>query len=253
MWVYKTGYGENISLVYDFQESREGKHATAFLDGFTGYLQGDAYSGYNEIASRLGVTRVGCMAHARRKFIDVINMAPNKQGYAHQAVEKIKRLYAIEAKIKEKGLLPDQVKCYREQYAKPQLDDLKKWLDELKPKALPKGPLGRAITYALNHWPELSRYLEDGRLEIDNNACERAIKPFTVGRKNWLFVGNVRGANAAATLYSLIETAKANGIDSYLYLAYVLEMIPKLEAHQLHQLLPWNCPDQLQQSYQQAA
>ena len=129
---------------------------------------------------------------------------------------------------------------------------LKKWLNELKPKALPKGPLGRAIAYALNHWPELSRYLEDGRLAIDNNSCERAIKTFTVGRKNWLFVGNVRGANAAANLYSLIETAKANGIDSYHYLAHVLEMIPKLEAHQLQQLLPWNCPEYLRQTYKQA-
>ena len=252
MWVYKTGYGKNISLVYDFQDSREGKHATAFLEGFTGYLQGDAYSGYNEVASRSGVTRVGCMAHARRKFIDVINMAPNKQGYAHQAVEKIKLLYQVEARIKEKDLPPDQVKLYREQHAKLLLDDLKKWLDELKPKALPKGSLGRAIAYALNHWSELSRYLEDGRLAIDNNSCEQAIKPFTVGRKNWLFVGNVRAANAAANLYSLIETAKANGIDSYHYLAHVLEMIPKLEAHQLQQLLPWNCPEYLRQTYKQA-
>lgn len=253
MWVYKTGYGKNVSMVYEFQESREGKHATTFLDGFRGYLQGDAYSGYNELASRPGITRVGCMAHARRKFVEVINMAPNKSGYAHKAVDKIKRLYEIELKIKEKELPPDQIIHYRNQHAKPLLDDLKQWLNDLKPKAPPKGPLGRAIGYALRHWPELIRYLEDGRLEIDNNACERAIKPFTVGRKNWLFMGNLAGAQSAAVLYSLIETAKANGINPYNYLRYVLEMIPKLEPDQMTQLLPWNCPDHLQQTYKQVA
>lgn len=252
MWVYKTGYGTPC-LVYDFQESREGKHATAFLDGFQGYLQGDAYSGYNEVSRQSGVTRVGCMAHARRKFVDVINMAPKKQGYAHQAVEKIKHLYEIEAHIQEQGLPPDKVKLYREQHVKPQLEQLKKWLDEIKPKTPPKGPLGRAISYALSHWAELTRYLDDGRLSIDNNACERAIKPFTVGRKNWLFMGNIKGAQSAAVLYSLIETAKVNGIGSYHYLRHVLETLPNLASDQLNQLLPWNCPEHLQQTFKLTA
>jgi transposase len=252
MWVYKTGYGPPC-LVYEFQRSREGKHATAFLEGFEGYLQGDAYSGYNEVTSQPGVRRLGCMAHARRKFVDIINMAPKKQGYAHQAVEKIKHLYKIEADIGEKKLSLDEVKLYREQHAKPLLENLKKWLEEIKPKAPPKGPLGRAIAYALNHWTELTRYLEDGRLAIDNNACERAIKPFTVGRKNWLFMGNDKGAMSAAALYSLIETAKANGINPYEYLRYVLDTLPKLETDQLPQLLPWNCPSSLQQTFKLAA
>jgi len=253
MWVYKTGYGPQCSLVYDFQDSRSGQHATTFLDGFSGYLQGDAYSGYNDITSRPNVIRVGCMAHARRKFVDVINMAPKKVGYAHQAVEKMKRLYEIEAKIRDQELPPDQVKRYREKYAKPLLIDFKHWLDDLKPKAPPKGPLGKAIAYALKHWTELTRYLDDGRLEIDNNACERAIKPFTVGRKNWLFMGNTHGAMSAAVLYSLIETAKANGINPYDYLCYVLEMIPKLPPEKLDQLLPWNCPNHLQGTFKLAA
>lgn len=253
MWIYKTGYDSKVSIVYDFQENREGKHATAFLNGFKGYLQGDAYSGYNDVTSQEGVVRVGCMAHARRKFVDVINMAPMKKGYAHQAVEKIKALYEIEKHLKEKGFPPDEVKNYREKYAKPLLENFKKWLDEIHPKAPPKGPLGKAIAYILNHWVDLTRYLEDGRLEIDNNACERAIKPFTVGRKNWMFVGNRAGAKGGAALYSLIETAKANGVEPYQYLRYVLEMTPKLEPHELYQLLPWNCPDHLQDTFKQAA
>lgn len=253
MWVYKTGCDSKVGIVYDFQENREGKHATAFLEGFNGYLQGDAYSGYNDVTSQEGVIRVGCMAHARRKFVDVINIAPKKKGYSHQAVEKIKAFYAIEEKIKENKLPPDKVKEYREKYAKPLLDSFKKSLEEAYPKTPPKGPLGRAIAYSLNHWSDLTRYLEDGRLEIDNNACERAIKPFTVGRKNWLFVGNHAGAKGGAALYSLIETAKANKIEPYQYLRYVLEMIPKLSENQLSQLLPWNCPDHLQSTFKQAA
>lgn len=253
MWIYKTGHDAKEAIVYDFQENREGKHATAFLNGFKGYLQGDAYSGYNEVTGKEGIIRVGCMAHARRKFVDVINMAPKKKGYSHQAVEKIKALYAIEAWIKENELPPDKVKEYREKHAKPLLDNFKKTLDEMYPKTPPKGPLGRAITYSLNHWGDLTRYLEDGRLDIDNNACERAIKPFTVGRKNWLFVGNHAGAQGGAALYSLIETAKVNGVEPYQYLKYVFEMIPKLPEDQLWQLLPWNCPEHLQKTFKQAA
>ena len=180
-------------------------------------------------------------------------MAPKKQGYAHQAVEKIKHLYEIESHIQEQDLPPDKVKIYREKHAKPQLEHLKQWLDEIKAKAPPKGPLGRAITYALNHWVELTRYLEDGHPSIDNNACERAIKPFTVGRKNWLFMGNIKGAQGAAVLYSLIETAKANGISPYHYLCHVLETLPNLPKDQLNQLLPWNCPKHLQQTFKLAA
>lgn len=249
MWVYKTGYGKNQALVYEFQESREGKHPTAFLSGFNGYLQGDAYSGYNAVSSRKDITRVGCMAHARRKFVEVINMAPNKQGFAHQVVKKIQEIYRVEEKIKQEVMPPDKVRDYRKKHAEPLLNDLKTGLDDIKPKTPPKGPLGKAIAYAVGHWAELTRYLEDGKLEIDNNACERAIRPFTVGRKNWLFMGNMAGAQGSAALYSLIETAKANGIDAYKYLCYVLDMIPKLKPEQLSQLLPWNCPDFLQSTY----
>jgi len=249
MWVYKTGSGEQPCLVYDFQESREAKHATEFLKGWQGYLQGDGYSGYNEVTSRPGVIRVGCMAHARRKFVDIVNMAPKKRGYAQTAVEKIKKFYEIESLIKEKNLNTTQVKQYREQYSKPLLDQFHKWLDDLKPKVPPKSSLGRAIAYTLSHWQELTRYLEDGRLAIDNNAVERAIKPFTVGRKNWLFVGNLAGAKGGAAIYSLIETAKANGLNPYKYLCHVLDMLPRLESNQITQLLPWNCHNELKAEF----
>ena len=253
MWVYQTGFGSRKGIVYDFQESRKGVNASNFLAGFQGYLQGDAYSGYNALSMQAGVERVGCMAHARRKFVDVIKAMPHQKGYANQAVEKIKALYRIERFALEQKLDPAGVKALRAERSVPILDDLKKWLEEIYPKVPPKSPLGQAIAYSLNHWSSLTRYLADGRLLIDNNACERAIKPFTVGRKNWLFVGNINGGQSGAVLYSLIETAKANGINPYDYLVYILSELPNRAPDDLEDLLPWNCPPALQGTFKIAA
>jgi transposase len=167
-------------------------------------------------------------------------MTNNKTGKAAEAVSIIKKLYAIESDSKH--LPPGDIKKQRLEKAKPLLDHFKTWLTHYKSQTLPKSPFGQALSYALNQWTELTRYLDDGRLEIDNNSAERSIKPFAVGRKNWMFMGNVAGANAAATIYSLIETCKAGGINPYDYLRHVLTHIRSTPPENLGSLLPWNCP-----------
>ena len=185
---------------------------------------------------------VGCWAHGRRNFVDVVNLG-GKHGKAAEALTIIQKLYAIEHQAKEQKLMPDKLKEWRQKKAKPILEKFKIWLEELKPKVPPKSPLYKAISYALNHWPQLTCYLEDGRLDIDNNAGERAIRPFVIGRKNWLFMGNVKGAQAAATIYSVIETAKANGLNPSHYLRYILTKLPITPAGELSTLLPWACKE----------
>ena len=144
--------------------------------------------------------------------------------------------------MKKQKLSPEDVKRIRHEKSKPILEKLKKQLQGLKLKVPPKGPLAEAIGYTLNNWKALTAYLEDGRLDIDNKAAERAIRPFAIGRKNWLFMGDPKGAEAASIIYSLIETAKANGLEPYKYLRYVLETIPSIEPENLSSLLPWNVP-----------
>lgn len=242
MWLYMTGGSENHNLVYEYQPTRHGEHAAKFLKGFQGYLQTDAYKGYNEVTSQEGIVSVGCWAHGRRNFVDVVNLG-GKHGKAAEALTIIQKLYAIEHQAKEQKLMPDKLKEWRQEKAKPILEKFKIWLEELKPKVPPKSPLYKAISYTLNHWAQLTCYLEDGRLDIDNNAGERAIRPFVIGRKNWLFMGNVKGAQAAATIYSVIETAKANGLNPSHYLRYILTKLPITPAGELSTLLPWACKE----------
>ena len=245
MWVYMTGSKPRTSVVYEYQPTRGSEHPKAFLAGFKGYCQSDAYQGYNAVTSREEVTSVGCWAHCKRKFNDVLKMSLEKQGLkqgkAFDAITVIGRLYDIERMAKDENLTPDEIKALRLEKSKPLLDAFKKWIDAQVTLTAPKTPLGKAFRYASRQWGPLTQYLEDGRLDIDNNACERAIRPFAVGRKNWLFMGNVEGAKAAATVYSLIETCKANGVDAYSYLRHVLQEIRATPQEDLTSLLPWNC------------
>jgi transposase len=247
MWLYMTGsytVGEAdnhpISVVYDYQETRQSKHPENFLRGFKGYLQTDAYSGYNEVTAQEGVTSVGCWAHARRKFKEVYDQCNQQPGKSEDALKIIAKLYEYEKKFKESNLSAKQVEKLRKEYVAPLLDRFKTWLVALRPKVPPKNPLGKAITYTLNQWESLIVYAQDGMLNIDNNPAERMIRPFTVGRKNWLFIGNPEGARASAAIYSLIETAKANGVHPGEYLAHVFAQIPLTTPKNLHTLLPWN-------------
>jgi len=178
------------------------------------------------------------MAHARRKFFEIAKIS-KKAGAAHMAVKYINELYKIEYEAKE--LTAEEIYTVRQLKSKPILDRFKIWLDKTAPRVPPKSALGNAITYTLNQWKGLNSYCLDGRLEIDNNSIERMIKPFACGRKNWLFSGNTKGAEASATLYSLVQTCKLNKKDPYEYLRSVLSTIPNIkEGLELESLLPYN-------------
>jgi transposase len=240
MWVYMTGNSPTPAVVYDYQESRKGAFAQAFLQGFQGVLQTDGYSGYHCVTEQAGITSQGCLAHARRKFQDVWNVA-QKEGVASKALEVIGKLYEIEAQIKD--LTANEKQQIREAKAHPILTAFHRWLLEIKPTVHAKGLLDKAIQYTLNQWDSLIYYVHNGDVSIDNNAAERHIKPFAIGRKNWLFMGSPDGAKAAANLYSLIETAKLNDVNPEGYLKYVLEHT--LDAHGsalMEKLMPWNVP-----------
>lgn len=239
MWVYMTGNTTHTSIVYEYQPTRHGDHAQTFLNGFKGTLQTDGYSGYHAVTGSEGVISAGCFAHARRKFHDVW-VVLKKDGAASKALEIIGKLYEVERQMAEQKFTTDRIKTYRQEVSKPILEALHTWLMSIKPKVPPKSSLAKAINYTLNQWQPLTRYLEDGQLFIDNNAAERQIRPFTVGRKNWLFMGSVEGAKAASVIYSLIETAKANGLNPEAYLTYVLKNIPTTTPDMHHTLLPWH-------------
>ena len=189
---------------------------------------------------------MGCWAHARRYFVDVIKAKKKHRSkriqpksLADEALLFIGRLYQIENEAKTRNLDSQKIYQLRQEKAKPVLDEFKKWLDSKQDITPPKGLLGKAIKYTLNHWEKLIVYIEDGRLSPDNNAAENAIRPFVVGRKNWLFAGHPNGAEAGATFYSLVETAKANGLEPYAYLRYIFEKLPLAETDQDYKkLLP---------------
>jgi len=238
LWVWR-GLVDDCKplLVYQFTADRSGEHAAAFLKGWQGYLQADAYSGYDRNFVDGRIIEVGCMAHARRRYFEIAKAAKTP-GFAHEIVQRIGELYAIEREAKEHNLAPPQRKQLRQERAPPLLAALKTRLEAHLPKLPPKGPLAEAIGYTLNHWTALNRYLDDGRLEIDNNAIERSIRPVAQGRANWLFVASERGGHAAAALYSLIESAKANGLNPYTYLRDVLTRLPVTKAKDIDSLLP---------------
>jgi len=240
MWLYCTGTDSpdkssaiaNIVL-YDYQASRAGACPVNYLEGYNGYLQVDGYQGYEQTQATLA----GCMAHARRKFIEAKKAQPKgKTGKADMALSLIQKLYGIESKLKEKS--PADKRQQRAQLANPLMDKLHRWLEQSHTRVAAKSKLGEAINYTLNQWHKLERYLEDGQLTIDNNRAERAIKPFVIGRKNWLFANTARGAHASAMLYSIIETAKANGLIPFDYLMHLLSELPKPNPN-LDTMLPW--------------
>ena len=243
MWLYCTGTDSPVPespipniVLYDYQRSRSGQCPVTFLDGYNQYLQVDGYAGYEQTLAIL----VGCMAHARRKFMEAKqSQAKGKSGKADMALNQIQQLYAIEKRIRDKT--PEEKHQIRQEKAVPLLNKFKAWLDKSSLQITPKSKMGDAIRYSLNQWHKLIRYTEDGSLSIDNNRAERAIKPFVIGRKNWLFSNTARGAQASAILYSIIETAKANGLITFDYLNRLFEELPKRKTEDnISDLLPWN-------------
>ena len=228
MWLYRTsGCAEHSIVLYEYQEDRKAKHAEEFLDGFSGWLHADGYQGYHKLPERIRV--VGCAAHARRKFDEALTALPKEQQQTSKAAEALcyfAKLFQLEQSFAESK--PEERYTKRLEQAKPVLDALLAWANDLIPRTAPKSALGKALHYLKEQWPYLVRYLEDGRLELSNNRAERSIKPFVMGRKGWLFSNTPAGAQASAVIYSLIETAKENVLDPYRYLLWVLESAPAM-------------------------
>jgi len=252
MWVQAAGTGETPIVLFDYDPTRSGKVPRRLLEGFQGYLHTDAYPGYHQVVTEFGLIAVLCMSHARRHFVDALRALglnpnklpakpPDKARRLLTALGYFRQLYAIERRIR--GRPPDERYAVRQAESAPVLESFYQWANELRPKVPPKSGLGKALSYLLDHWLGLTRYLEDGRLEIDNNRVENAIRPFVVGRNGWLFSATVQGATASARLYSLVETAKANGLEPYAYLRHVLTWLPRAKSlDDIEALLPWNVP-----------
>ena len=240
MWLYRTGIDDEKPVVlYDYQPSRNGDHAVTFLKDFKGYVHSDGYSGYNKLT---GIIRCGCWAHLRRKFIEAIPQRKSIEGLTNAEIGRnyCDQLFMIERDLKD--LSPAERKIKRLELEKPVLEAFWCWLENLE--VLKGSVLGKAVTYALNQRKYMENYLLDGRCCISNNAAENAIRPFTVGRKNWLFADTPKGASASAAVYSIVETAKANGINVYTYLHYLLLYMPDTDwrnhPEELDHLMPWS-------------
>jgi transposase len=243
MWVRRSGTPDHPIVLYDYAASRAGSVAEKLLSGFSGYLQTDGYAGYHATGRQHGITHVGCWAHARRKFVDAQKAATSKDkktartGKADVAINYITKLYAIAKQAKDTS--SEARRQLRQDKSVPILKALREWLDKTLHNTLPKGLLGTALSYLNKNWEKLIRYTEAGDVNIDNNLAENAIRPFVIGRKNWLFSATPRGAHASAAIYSLIETA--NGLEPYAYLREVFTRLPSMSSdEELQALLPWD-------------
>ncbi len=246
MWLYRTGCNaEFIIILYEYQSSRQARHPKEFLQEFQGFLHADGYDGYHDLPPQISV--VGCWAHVRRRFeeaLKVVIPASAQEGSPPmEALRRIAHLYKLEEEFRE---LPqkDNLKARfaaRQTHSKPLVDAFFEWC--YKQKHRPKSHFGQAVYYALNQRQYLEKFLLDGRLEIDNNRAERSIKPFVIGRKNWLFCNTPNGAKASAVLYSIVETCKENSINPCDYLSFVFHSAPNLDLNDpasVELLLPWN-------------
>ena len=225
--------GQAPLIVFDYCQSRSGQHAQRFLGDWRGALMVDDFAGYKALFAN-GVTELGCMAHARRKFVDLEKASGSV--IAAEAVRRIAVLYRIERAAE--GLDSENRLAHRQQYAVPVARELHEWLLEMHPKVLGSSGTAKAIEYSLRRWPALTRYLDDGRYPIDNNPVENAIRPIALGRKNWLHVGSEPAGRRACAIMSLLATAKANGNDPHAWLSDVLERLPTTKDRDIDSLLP---------------
>ncbi len=239
MWLYRTGNDGRVPIIlYDYRPSRSGDNADEYLKGFHGYLHSDGYSGYNKVTD---VTRCGCWAHLRRKFVEAVpkgKASGSGKTNAEIGIDYCDRLFRIEDELKD--LSPEDRKRERLDRETPVLKAFWSWLDTVEP--LRGSGLAKAVIYARNQKPYMENYLEDGRCSISNNAAENGIRPFVLGRKNWLFADTPKGAAASARVYSLIETAKANDLDPFTYLQLLLMYMPDWDRteEQLERMMPWS-------------
>lgn len=250
MWV-QARWGPQPIVLFDYASSRSSEIPKSLLTGYNGILQTDGYAAYNAVCQQFGITQVGCWDHARRKFTDAVKVykQANKvtQKFStptHLGLSLIGKLYTIERHIAD--LDSDAKHEARQMQSRPVIEKLRAWLDKYQNKVPPKSPLGLALGYLAGQWTKLVRFLDDGRIPLSNMRAENCIRPFVVGRKNWLFSDTVNGAVASARLYSLVETAKANGHEPYAYLRHVFTKIPNLKHDYdlIETLLPWNIQPQ---------
>jgi len=242
MWVYRGYQKDKIILLFDYEPNRKGINPKEYLEGYEGYLQTDGYDGYNLVVKTGKIIHLACWSHVRRKFFNCFKVL-EKSNYPESKIilEMIQELYLVEKKIREEKLDEKEVYELRHKESKPVVERIKIWLEKNIDKYPPKSDMGEAINYALKLWDKLIVYLEDGRLPIDNNLVENAIRPFVIGRKNWLFSYTENGANSSAALYSLVETAKANGKEPYKYLKELFEKLPFAKTDEDYEkLLPYN-------------
>ena len=242
MWLARGGPPETPIVYYNYQETRKAEFVKDFLDNYAGFLQSDGYKGYDSaLKDNKDIIHVGCLAHARRKFFEATK-AGGKTGSANIAIKKIADIYRKENDLKNLELEENEFLKRRIKEVKPLLDDFKEWLDDKAGKVRPTSDTGKAVFYTRGQWNKLIKYLECAELTPDNNAAERSIKPFVLGRKNWLFSGSPTGANASALLFSLIETAKANNLNPYGYLKWIFEEAPMIKYdNEFEKFLPSNC------------
>ena len=254
LWTYvrddrPAGYSTAPAVWFTYSEDRKGEHPRQHLKDFKGALQADAYAGFHHIYGGGAIYEVSCWAHSRRKFHDIhaVHASPTTT----EAIARIGALYAIEEEIRGK---PAELRCsIRQARARPLLDDLRQWMEKTLRSLSAKSETAAAIRYALSRWRALTRYVDDGLLEIDNNAAERSLRCVVMGRKNYLFMGSDSGGERAASLYSLIGTAKLNGLDPAFYLRTVLATIAEHPINRIQKLLPWNVAASLKTDSSQAA
>jgi hypothetical protein len=246
LWTYvrddrSAGDATPAAVWFAYTPDRKGEHPKAHLSSFTGTLQADGYAGFDQIYEAGRIQEAACWAHVRRKFYDLA--VAHKSQTAAEALERIGALYAIEKEIR--GRTPEQRREIRNERARPLLESLKQWLEATRCKLSRKSDTALAVRYALGRWEALLRYVDDGRIEVDNNAAERALRTVALGRKNYLFAGSDAGGERAAAIYSLIGTAKLNGIDREAYLRDVLTRIADHPINRIDDLLPWNLAPEL--------
>ncbi|HHA1936398.1 IS66 family transposase [Enterobacter ludwigii] len=238
LWAYASGEKSGPTIVcFDSQTGRGHEHPAAWLQGWQGSLVVDGHTAYKTLAENVtGITLVGCWAHARRGFADLYKA--NKDPRAAMAVRQIAGLYRLEKRIRHRPA--EKIRQWRQRYSRPIVDKLWLWLEQQKDACPESSALGKAINYILKRRETLSRFLDDGSLPLDNNRCERAIRPVVMGRSNWLFAGSVAAGTRAAQIMSLLETAKMNGLEPHAWLADVLTRLPSWPEERLHELLPLN-------------
>ena len=232
IWVYCGAPGE---LHFAYSPTKESKHPLAYLAGYEGVLQADAYGGFDVLYKHGTILEAGCNAHARRKFFDARDASPTEAGWALIAYQK---LFAVEREAKERGLSADERLALRRERSTSIWEGYYGWLEQLQAEARPRSPLGAAVRYAMNHREALGRFLEDGRVELDNNRSERSLRKVAVGRKNWLFAGSTEGAERAAVLYTLVVSCRELGLPVWEYLRDVLDLVTVTPASEVGSLTP---------------